>query len=240
MRHGGNLVCLRVNFRALLSGLWMDISRLVRESAPFAIKVLWSCLIIAPTAWVLMTSVSVVVPTSSSEFASWIQAFGSIAAILGALHVSHSQRVHERLAKEKEEAEHVARIRAIFRKAAESQCNQLKFLCEKMQMTKVTGSPEYMREYFSLGLNLHWESNLFTFNDFSVVEQARCNLIMINELKAGAEYAKRVCDYYLRDVKKKLDLARSLDQLRHHHAMAMSVVGVFDVQEKAMDRSDRI
>lgn len=78
--------------RAVLEGIYVGIKEALRNSAPFAIKTMWVCLLAGPTAWMLMTSVKSIVPVTSSEMASWVQAFGSIAAILIAIWVASSQR----------------------------------------------------------------------------------------------------------------------------------------------------
>lgn len=70
----------------------MKIEELLRESAPFAIKTLWVCLLVGPTMWVLGGSLLPVAEIGSSELASWVQAIGSIAAILIAIWVASSQR----------------------------------------------------------------------------------------------------------------------------------------------------
>lgn len=70
----------------------MKVKEALRNSVPFAIRTMWVCLLAGPTAWMLMTSVESIVPVSSSEMASWVQAFGSIAAILIAIWVASSQR----------------------------------------------------------------------------------------------------------------------------------------------------
>ncbi len=70
----------------------MKIKDALRESAPFAIRTMWVCLLVAPTVWVLGGSLLPVVNIGSSELASWVQAIGSIAAILIAVWVASSQR----------------------------------------------------------------------------------------------------------------------------------------------------
>lgn len=80
----------------------MNVKTLLLCSVPFALKTLWVCLIAGPTAWVLMTSVKSIVPVTSSEMAAWVQAFGSIGAIIGAVWISmqHHRKEEERRAKE--------------------------------------------------------------------------------------------------------------------------------------------
>ena len=80
----------------------MSAKTLLLGSAPFALRTLWVCLIGGPTAWVLMTSVNSIVPVTSSEIAAWVQALGSIGAIIGAVWISvqHHRKEEERRAKE--------------------------------------------------------------------------------------------------------------------------------------------
>lgn len=79
----------------------MKFRDLLVDSAPFAIRTLWVCLIVGPTAWVLLSSGKAFLPGSSTELAAWVQAFGSIGAIVGAVFISRQQ--YQRDAKRLEE-----------------------------------------------------------------------------------------------------------------------------------------
>jgi len=84
--------------------------KLFLESAPFAIRCLWVCLIIAPTTWVVFSSLKTVVPFSSADFAAWIQAIGSIAAIIGAVWVSRAQTQRDEQRRRIDETEEYVKL----------------------------------------------------------------------------------------------------------------------------------
>ncbi|OBS35910.1 hypothetical protein [Pseudomonas syringae] len=79
----------------------MKFRDLLVDSAPFAIRTLWVCLIVGPTTWVIFSSGKSFLPGSSIELAAWVQAFGSIGAIVGAIFISRQQ--YQRDAKRLEE-----------------------------------------------------------------------------------------------------------------------------------------
>lgn len=95
----------------------MNFSKHLENSAPFAIRLLWLCLIVGPTFW-LISSVIRFAGMTSSEAASWVQAIGSIGAIAGACAVAiwqnHKQQVH----REKEKSDRLLSIYAVIESSA--------------------------------------------------------------------------------------------------------------------------
>lgn len=72
----------------------------LERSAPFALMLMWSCLIVGPTLWIVSAALKMTNMTSA-EIASWVQAIGAIAAIGLAIWIPNRQRSFER--KEAEE-----------------------------------------------------------------------------------------------------------------------------------------
>lgn len=68
----------------------MRIAEYLEKSAPFALALMWVCLLGVPALW-LIVQMPPFNRMNSSDIASWVQAIGSIAAIIGALAVNRSQ-----------------------------------------------------------------------------------------------------------------------------------------------------
>ncbi len=68
----------------------MNLSGHLERSAPFAIKLMWVCLIAVPCIWQLYGALKLA-GMSDSVSSSWAQAFGQNAAILGAFYVASWQ-----------------------------------------------------------------------------------------------------------------------------------------------------
>lgn len=169
---------------------------------------------------------------SSSELASWVQAVGSIAAIWGALYVSRSEQKKREEVELKEKQERIEQIREIFKKVAWSQKTHLNYLCGVLIDARTRDSDQPLRDYFSLGLNLHWAPNLESLSQFSITDLATAKIEMINELKVGAEFARLTCEKLL-SAPHDLALLKSVtEQMRHHEMMAITALEKVKIQEK--------
>lgn len=169
---------------------------------------------------------------TSSELASWVQAVGSIAAIWGALYVSRSEQKKREEVELKEKQERVEQIREMFKKVARSQSNQLNHLCGVLIEARMSNSDQPIKEYFSLGLNLHWAPNLESLSQFSITDLASAKIEMINELKVGAQFARIACEKLLSSPHDAASLASVTEQMRHHEMMAITALDIAKKQEK--------
>lgn len=185
--------------------------------------------------WTLVGSVVFVIalfkPTSS-ELASWVQAVGSIAAIWGALYVSRNEQRARESIELQEKKEQIKQIREIFIKVARSQVTHLNYLCKVLIEARISNSDQPLKDYFSLGLNLHWAPNLEALGQFSIIDLATAKIEMINELKVGAEFARITCGKLLSTPHDDALLLSVTEQLRHHECMAVTALELAKKQEK--------
>lgn len=95
----------------------MDFRTQLENSAPFAIRVLWVCFIAGPVFWVVSSAMKLS-EMSSSEVASWVQAFGSIGAIMGAFAVANWQSRKQQIHREQEKSDRLLSLYAVIESAA--------------------------------------------------------------------------------------------------------------------------
>ncbi|XCY77449.1 hypothetical protein QLG25_14110 [Pseudomonas sp. CBR-F] len=169
---------------------------------------------------------------SSSELASWVQAVGSIAAIWGALYVSRSEQKKREEVELKEKQGRIEQIREIFKKVARSQKIHLNHLCGVLIEARMRDSDQPLKDYFALGLNLHWTPNLESLGQFSITDLATAKIEMINELKVGGEFARLTCEKLMSRPHDGELLKSVIEQMRHHEMMAITALERAKTQEK--------
>lgn len=97
------------------------------KSVPFALRVLWVALILGPLSWIIIRTSSVAGVTSS-EAASWVQAVGSIGAIIGAAAVALWQMNNSRKQSGADKLEKQLAMYAVIHTAAEWAVSAGKFV----------------------------------------------------------------------------------------------------------------
>lgn len=96
----------------------MGFRKQLQNSAPFAIRVLWVSFIAGPTFWLVSSAIKLVEMTST-EAASWVQAFGSIGAIVGAFAVANWQAQKQQLHLDQQKLDRLQAMHAVVQSAAE-------------------------------------------------------------------------------------------------------------------------
>jgi hypothetical protein len=157
---------------------------------------------------------------TASELADWVQAIGSIAAIMGAFYISQAQQRYQDRRRGIENSERVSQIQNIFTKIANSQKTHLEFLRCTLLDVQENKNEDQLKRYFYLGLDLHWEPNIEALRDFSLTDLADSRVEMVNELKVGAEFAKRLCFRLLEFGVSGVSLQEEIERLRHHESVA--------------------
>lgn len=97
---------------------FMSIKGELLKSAPFALRVMWLGLILGPVFWVLLNT-SKFAGVNSTEAASWVQAFGSIAALIGTAVVANWQMRNAQRQSDSEKAERQRAMYAVVHSAVE-------------------------------------------------------------------------------------------------------------------------
>ncbi|WP_155741745.1 hypothetical protein [Pseudomonas putida] len=96
----------------------MSLSGHLERSAPFAIKVMWVCLIAVPCIWQLYGALKLA-GMSDSVASSWAQAFGQNAAILGAFYVASWQYRKQQSHAVEQQQQRRSAMRAVVESAVE-------------------------------------------------------------------------------------------------------------------------
>ncbi|WP_295460460.1 hypothetical protein [uncultured Pseudomonas sp.] len=96
----------------------MKIREELAKSVPFALRLLWVALILGPLSWIVIRTNSLGW-VSGAEAASWVQAVGSIGAIIGAGAVANWQMQKSQSQSEKDKVERQQAMYAVIHNAAE-------------------------------------------------------------------------------------------------------------------------
>jgi len=100
----------------------MRFNELLKESAPFAIKIMWVVLIAGPTIWLVASAIKQIGPDSTVS-AYWAQAIGSVGAVIGAFLIANSQyrnQLRQSALKEKQKINAMHAVVAVAIEHAES------------------------------------------------------------------------------------------------------------------------
>ncbi|MFJ4157514.1 hypothetical protein ACIPZF_22280 [Pseudomonas sp. NPDC089752] len=129
---------------------------------------------------------------NSSEIASWVQAFGSIAAILGAFAISNNQAKHQRDLASAEEQKKRDRFKSLLVLLALGHYEGIRSL--KRAVQKANYETGTLRPYFEGGLDLKWPSHLEALKSIDVNQLDPNHLSVLMEMQVAAQYALKLCD----------------------------------------------
>ncbi|WP_280041172.1 hypothetical protein [Pseudomonas sp. Hg5Tf] len=135
----------------------MDLKKLAAEIITFAIKTAVGCFLIGLTVWLVLWTLLSPTKLTGSEVAGWVQAIGSIGAIIGALAVANWQH---RKQQSNLAAQQVERQRAMHGVIGEV-VEHVKCLKETMDSSQDEAK---FREYWDVGLEGTYNAALQTLN----------------------------------------------------------------------------
>lgn len=116
----------------------MELKKELAKSAPFAIRVMWITLISGPVLWLLSKSIP--------NAADWIQAIGSIGAILGAVSVASWQSREQLLRQQRQEIDRRNAMHHVVKSAVSHSESMEKFVEEYPRY-------EQLKAFWSEGLS---------------------------------------------------------------------------------------
>lgn len=126
--------------------------------------------------------------------ASWVQAVGAIISIWGAFEISRRQQNAQLKKAEKEIRDRSHRLRSTYVSLTKSQASYLDGLCKVLDNTLAGTDGSGIRDYLSSGHGLLWGPHIDALKEFSIVELEQMGVDSLIELKAGAEFARSICD----------------------------------------------
>lgn len=196
----------------------MELRKIVADSAPFAIRLVWVALIVVPCIWLAIMSLAkagVLTPATSVAAAAWIQAAGALLAIGGAALFPY---LHE---DRKEKARH-ERLRQTLLMLAQNQREQLRLLHSTLYNAVHDFGAKTINPYLDNEWPMKWPPHIEALRAIPVTDIDASQLYTINEMKVGADYAWSVCCKLNADVWNISGDAerRSIEKLNHYHTMA--------------------
>lgn len=148
----------------------MGLKSIIEESAPFAIRLLWVCFIAGPTFWLVVSALKVL-GFDNTVIAYWVQAVGSIGAIVGVFVVANWQMRKQQLLREEQERNRLLAMYAVVRSAA-------KHALSLDQFAKERPEDNVFRAFWSDGLSGTFHAALQALNAIPVHEFGRAELVI--------------------------------------------------------------
>lgn len=129
---------------------------------------------------------------NSSEIASWVQAFGSIAAIWGAFVISNNQVKKQEQHRISEELKNKGRLRGILIYLADKHLTKTKLLKDAVQQ-EYFGS-ETIRPYLDAKYHLEWPSHLEALKAIDINGLEPLEVGVVIDMQVASQFAIDVCE----------------------------------------------
>jgi len=202
----------------------MSTRKILIDSGPFAIRLTWVILLCVPVAWLLMSAASKAGALSSAgsvAAAAWIQAIGSILAIVGAGLFPY---FHEA----KKNRDRSYRLRSIMLMLAKNQKEQLRLLHSTLFNAVKDFGEDSINPYITNRWHMKWPAHIEALRSIPMSDLDPDQVYMLNEMKVGADFAWSVCSQ-LEDWNVIGDREQEIiQQLKHTSVMASLAVELLD------------
>jgi len=148
----------------------VGLKAIIVDSAPFAIRILWVCFIVGPTFWLVLSALKHL-GFDSTVIAYWVQAAGSVGAIVGVFIVANWQAKKQQQLDLQNELRRIQSMYAVVQSAAEHAKSMCDFVSQQ--------PPEFaFRKFWSEGLSGAFEASLFALKSIPVHELGRAELVI--------------------------------------------------------------
>jgi hypothetical protein len=170
----------------------------------------------------------------SSDVASWVQAVGSIAAILGAFAISNRQATLQRESAATEELKRKNRFRSIMLLLAHKHLDDIRRLKKAVQ--KANYGSETFESYFKSGYPLKWPSHLEALKSLDINELDANHLRVLMEMQVAAQFSLELCAR-LRTHWESYgdDEVEAMERLEHFSDEAQDNIGFLETEPWAFD-----
>jgi hypothetical protein len=130
----------------------------------------------------------------SSDIASWVQAFGSIAAILGAFAISNRQTILQRENAAAEELKRKNRFKSIMLLLAHKHLDDIRRLKRAVQEANYGKEPSKAFElYIKSGYSLKWSSHLEALKSIDINELDANHISALMDMQVAAQFSLALC-----------------------------------------------
>jgi hypothetical protein len=202
----------------------MSIRKILIDSGPFAIRLTWVILLCVPVVWLIMSASakSAVLSSSGSvAAAAWIQAIGSILAIVGAGLFPY---FHEA----KKDRDRSDRLRRVMLLLANNQKEQLRLLHSTLFNAVEDFGENSINPYIANRWHMKWPAHMEALRSIPMGDLSPDEVYMLNEMKVGADFAWSVCSQLdgwdvIGDREREI-----IQQLKHASVMASLAVELLD------------
>jgi hypothetical protein len=196
----------------------MGFRKVLADSAPFAIRLVWVAIIGVPSIWLAIMSLAesgVLTPATSVAAAGWIQAVGALFAIGGAALFPY---LHE----DRKEKERRERLRQTLLVLAKNQREQIRLLHSTLYNAVHDFGENTINPYLDKEWPMKWPPHIEALRAIPITDINASQVYTINEMKVAADYAWSVCcKLKAADWNTSGDAERrSIEKLSHYHTMA--------------------
>ncbi|WKV85974.1 hypothetical protein LJJ44_08850 [Pseudomonas sp. B24_DOA] len=152
-------------------------------------NVVW-CLALFYMGWLLVR----IYDLKNSDVASWVQAFGSIAAILGAFAISNRQATLQRESVAAAELKRKNRFKSIMLLLAGKHLDDIRRLKRVVQEANYGSDPsEAFEPYIKSGYPLKWPSHLEALKNIDINELDANHISVLMDMQVAAQFALSLC-----------------------------------------------
>lgn len=196
----------------------MELRKILADSVPFAIRLMWVSLILVPSIWLAIMSLAqagVLTPATSIAAAAWIQAAGALLAIGGAALFPY---LHE----DRKEKARRERLRETLLVLAQNQREQIRLLHSTLYNAVNDFGENTINPYLDKEWPMKWPPHIEALRAIPITDINASQVYTINEMKVAADYAWSVCcDLKATDWNPLGEAEmRSIEKLHHYHTMA--------------------
>jgi len=160
----------------------------------FGLKVLQFFCLLLFIFLVVIISISFSFTLTSSETAAWVQAFGSIAAIWGAVLITAWQGRAQAREKTRTEEARNQRVLGVLLLIAENQQEQLRLLHSTLYNAISDFGAETINPYLENNWHLKWPAHIEALRSIDINELDADLVKRLVEMKVGAEFAWSICE----------------------------------------------
>ncbi len=197
---------------------------MLSDSGPFAIRLTWVILICIPSTWLLISEsakVGSLSSTGSVAAAAWVQAIGSVLAIVGA-------GVFPYFHEAKKDRDRRERLRRVMLLLAKNQKEQLRLLRSTLLKAVHDFGVDSINPYRSKQCHMKWPPHIEALKSIPLSELSPEQIYMLNEMKVGSDFAWSVCSQLDNwDVIGDMEQV-AIEQLKHYLEMASLAVELLE------------
>lgn len=189
----------------------------LKLSAPFALKVMWLCLLGMPVLWTTVSALQTA-GISISDIAAWVQAFGSIISIWGAFYLGALQYKRSEADKVEARAQQKQHAKNVMHRLSQDIYFHIEWLGSALLSTGDKEGSITLDDYKIRGLDLRWQHQLAALESVDVRDLDGVQTLLLADLKTACSFAIHVCSMFEKWNGPDPHVTSLLNQYLHHKA----------------------